>query len=92
MFEGVLPLPPSDEELDEHGASAFGALVDKVTYAMARGAVREGDPVDTAQQIWSVVHGAVTLELKGLVLTPDPEATYLRLLDLIIRGVAPTPG
>ena len=67
------------------------ALVAHVEYAMRRGAVRPGDAVDTAQQIWSTVHGAVTLELKGLVLTPDPGDTYARLLDLLIRGVAPGP-
>jgi AcrR family transcriptional regulator len=88
MFEGVLPLPET-EETASHGAAAFGALVDKVAYAMARGAVREGDAFDTAQQIWSAVHGAVALELKGLCLTPDPAQTYRRLLDLVVRGVAP---
>jgi hypothetical protein len=35
------------------------------------------------------VHGAVALELKGLVLTPDPDATYHALIDTFIRGLAP---
>ncbi len=34
------------------------------------------------------MHGAVALELKGLVLTPDPEATYRPTLDMILRGLA----
>jgi hypothetical protein len=34
------------------------------------------------------VHGAVALELKGLVQTPDPEATYRATLDTILRGLA----
>jgi hypothetical protein len=45
-----------------------------------------------AQQIWSGVHGAVSLELKGLMLTPDPLATYETLLDTIIRGITTRAG
>jgi hypothetical protein len=41
------------------------------------------------QQIWNTVHGAVTLELQGLVLTPDPEATYRATLDTLLRGLGP---
>ena len=47
-----------------------------------------GSPL-AAQQIWSSVHGAVALELKGLVLTPDPEATYRATLQTLLRGLAP---
>jgi hypothetical protein len=34
------------------------------------------------------VHGAVALELKGLVLTPDPETTYRATVDTVLRGLA----
>ena len=47
------------------------------------------DPVEVAQQIWSAVHGAVALELKGLVLTADPQRTYEAFLVTVIRGLAP---
>jgi hypothetical protein len=47
------------------------------------------DPVEVAQQIWSALHGAVALELKGLVLTPDPLFTYQTLLGTVIRGLDP---
>ncbi len=89
MFEAALPMETESAEVTEHATAAFMALVDKVTYGMAHGSIRPGDPVDTAQQIWSTVHGAVALELKGLVLTPDPQATYAELLELLIRGTAP---
>ena len=75
-------------ELAEHGAAAFEALVEHVRYAVAAGALREGDPYELAQLIWSAVHGAVSLELAGAVLTPDPEATYEALLRLIVDGLA----
>lgn len=75
----------------EAGGRAFGALVGHVAHVMATGLAPEGDATDVAQQIWSTTHGAVSLELKGMVRTPDPEATYTRLVDLLIRGlVSPT--
>ena len=45
--------------------------------------------MEAAQQIWSGVHGAVSLELKGLVLTQDPAATYRAFLETLVRGLAP---
>ena len=74
-------------ELAEHAGAAFQALVEHVRYAMAAGALRDGDPTETAQVIWSAVHGAVSLELAGAVLTPDPAATYETLLRLLVDGL-----
>ena len=73
----------------EHAAAAFGALVSIVELAAAAGVIAAPDPVEVAQQIWSALHGAVALELKGLVLTPDPLYTYQTFLDTLIRGLAP---
>ena len=56
--------------------------------AAAAGAITAAQPSEVAQQIWSTVHGAVALELKDLVLTPDPEATYRATVDTILRGLA----
>jgi hypothetical protein len=70
-----------------HAAAAFEALVDHVRYAGALGVLRNGDPRETAQLIWSSVHGAVSLELAGAVLTPDPAATYEELLHLLVAGL-----
>jgi len=87
MF-GARPATAVDTaELAEHSAAAFGALVEHVRFAMAAGALRAGDPAETAQVIWSAVHGAVSLELAGAVLTPDPAATYETLLRLIVDGL-----
>ncbi len=89
MFEAALLMETESPQVTEHATAAFMALVEKVRYGMAHGSIRDGDAFDMAQQIWSTVHGAVALELKGLVLTPDPEATYRELLELLIRGTAP---
>ena len=75
-------------EVAEHAAACFGALVRNVELTAAAGQIVAPDPPEVAQQIWSAVHGAVALELKGLVCTPDPEATYSALFDTIIRGLA----
>ncbi|MCZ2836812.1 TetR/AcrR family transcriptional regulator [Modestobacter sp. VKM Ac-2985] len=87
MFGGRPLLTEGADELVAHAAAAFEALVDHVRYAMARGALREEDPTETAQLIWSSVHGAVSLELGGAVLTPDPAVTYESLLQLIVDGL-----
>ena len=74
-------------EVEEHARAAFEALVGHVVYAMQTGAVPEGDAFDLAQQIWATVHGAVALELFGMVLTEDPAVTYEHLLDLLEAGI-----
>jgi hypothetical protein len=89
MFEGAIPHESESEVVAEHAAAAFGALVRHVETAAAAGAVAAPDPQEAAMQIWSAVHGAVALELQGLVLTPNAAATYTGLLDVILRGLAP---
>jgi AcrR family transcriptional regulator len=84
--------PPSlhedrSAEVEEHARAAFEALVGHVVHGIAAGVLRAGDPVDLAQQIWSTVHGAVSLELNQMVLTDDPAATYEHLLQLLITGL-----
>jgi AcrR family transcriptional regulator len=88
MFEAPLVEQSSSAEVAEHAAAAFDALVDNVALAAAAGRIKAEQPREVAQQIWSGVHGAVALELKGLVLTPDPEATYQAGIDTMLRGLA----
>jgi AcrR family transcriptional regulator len=89
MFEDVIPRKHDNPEVGEHANAAFGALVRAVELAGAAGVIDAPDPVEVAQQVWSAVHGAVSLELKGLVLTPDPERTYQSFLQTLFRGLAP---
>ena len=77
------------DEVAEASMLAFGELLARVEYAMAGGVLREDDVTEVAQQIWDAVHGAVALELHSLVLTADAGATYEKLLDTIVRGLAP---
>ena len=89
MFEDSLLRKHENPEVAEHAHAAFDALVRAVELASAAEVIAATDPLEVAQQIWSAVHGAVALELKGLVLTPDPEYTYQTFLETVFRGLAP---
>jgi AcrR family transcriptional regulator len=90
MFEDAIPREHDDNPVvDEHAHATFNALVRMVELSAAAGVIAAPDPVEVAQQIWSAVHGAVALELKGLVLTPDAEHTYQAFLATLSRGLAP---
>jgi AcrR family transcriptional regulator len=89
MFEKAIPREHDNPEVEEHATATFFALVRVVELAAAAGVIAAPEPVETAQQIWSAVHGAVSLELRGLVQTPDPARTYRDFLTTIVRGLSP---
>ena len=89
MFEDAFLHEHDNPEVEEHAKAAFGGLVRIVELSAAAGVIAAPDPVEVGQQIWSTLHGAVALELRGLVLTPDPRYTYQSLLTTLIRGLAP---
>jgi AcrR family transcriptional regulator len=89
MFEDAIPHEFDNPEVGEHAAACFGALVRAGELAAAAGVLAAPDPLEVAQQVWSAVHGAVALELKGLVQTPDAQYTYQSFLATLIRGLAP---
>lgn len=78
-------------EVGNHASAAVGALARIVELAAATGALDATELFEVTWQIWCCLHGAVALELRGLVLTPDPETTYRALLETLIRGLAPVP-
>ena len=75
------------DELKGHATAAFGVLVDEVSRAMDAGVLRRDDPHEAAQVIWSAVHGAVALELAGVAQVEDPDASYERLLGMLVAGL-----
>jgi AcrR family transcriptional regulator len=88
MFGGDLAIGEPSDELQLCARGAFLELVGHVSTAMAAGRLIPAEPMDVAQQIWSTVHGAVSLEMRGNMVASDPEANYLGLLDMILRGLA----
>ncbi|HEY5114089.1 MAG TPA: TetR/AcrR family transcriptional regulator [Nakamurella sp.] len=70
---------------------SFDELVGHVRYGMVAGALADGDPEEVAQQVWSTVHGAVQLEIKGMLQVPDADRTYRDLLATLYRGLQNGP-
>lgn len=89
MFGDAIPHDLNSEAVTEHALAALQALIRQVELAAAAGVITAGDPAEIAQQLWNATHGAVSLELKGLVQTPDPAATYRAFLTTLLRGLAP---
>ncbi len=92
MFDDTLHQETTADEVMEHARAAFEELVGHVRYGMVGGTVADGDPEEVAQQIWSAVHGAVQLEIKGLLQVEDAERNYRALLDTLYRGLPPGPA
>jgi AcrR family transcriptional regulator len=92
MFENAVSNRGSSPAYSEHAVAAFTVLVRTIELAAAGGVIAAPEPRAAAQQIWSAVHGAVTLELKGLIQVPDPEAAFRALVSTLLRGLAQTPA
>lgn len=87
MFSDAMPHDLGQDPVAEHADAAFSELVAHVSNALDAGRITGGEAFEIAQQLWSSIHGAVTLELNGLVLTPDAAATYEGLLETMLRGL-----
>ncbi len=87
MFDDAIHQEHQSPELAPHAMATFEELVGHVRYGMVGGMLMEADPYEVAQQIWSTVHGAVQLEIKGMLKTPDAERTYRNLLQTLYRGL-----
>jgi hypothetical protein len=68
-------------------SGSFEELVGHVRYAQVAGVLAPNDPAEMAQQIWSTVHGAVQLEIKGMLQVADANTAYRNLLELLVRGL-----
>lgn len=88
MFENAIPREELPDVVKEHATATFGALARIVELVAASGAIIAPDATEVAQQLWSAVHGAVALELKGMIQTPDPAATFEEFLLTLVRGLA----
>lgn len=91
MFGAALttmdPEVAATSDVGTHADRSFDALVAEVVRSMDIGLVRRSDPTAVAQLIWSSVHGAVSLELAGVIKVDDPGESYERLLRLIADGL-----
>jgi AcrR family transcriptional regulator len=88
MFEQMLLLDLSPEAKDL-ATRSFGTLVDRVHAAMASGEIYEESSTEVAQQIWSAMHGAVSLEIAGVHFANDRAKSFTAMLDAFLLGKAP---
>ena len=91
MFEQMMLLELSPEAKDA-AKDTFGTLVERVHAAMDSGGLTPGDSTDAAQQIWSAIHGAVSLEIAGVHFAHDREANFSAMVDSLLRGLARGAG
>ncbi len=82
----------ASEEVTDHLVTVFDAGCANIEYAMARGALRWGDPREVVSRFWCATHGAITFELHGLVVTQDADSTFEAVLDMVIQGLSDPPG
>ena len=88
MFDDAYPTRSRTSPAVERLARAtFDELVGHVQYGMVGGVLAAGDPTRIAQQIWSCVHGAVQLEIKGMLQVPDAQQAYSELIATLFRGL-----
>ena len=81
------------EHESEHRRYTFDVLVAAVQRAMDDGALAAGDAEAVAAQLWSALHGYVTLELAGFM-TADEDADKVLwpLLSNLISALGPAPS
>lgn len=74
-------------EASHAAAQGFGALVNQVERAQRDGLFRTKRAGDVAQMLWSTCHGYVSLEILGINFAIDVDATYVALIDGLLRGL-----
>jgi AcrR family transcriptional regulator len=87
MFEQMMLLELSPEAQDA-AKRTFMILVDRVQEAMNSGDITPGNSVEVAQQLWSAMHGAVSLEIAGVHFAQDREANYAAMLEAMFNGLS----
>lgn len=84
IFAAGSPAADSASPVTVRGREVFEVLVAMVGDLTLR---RGLDPVDAAQAMWNGQHGAVTLELAGVLQTHDATASFDQTIDALIRGL-----
>ena len=87
MFEQMMLLELSPEAR-EAARRSFTVLVDRVADAMNSGELALGNSTEVAQQIWSAMHGSVSLEIAGVHFAADRAASFAGMLDALLTGLS----
>jgi AcrR family transcriptional regulator len=90
MFLNAVPGYVPSAEAAKVVTEAFDGFVNAVTRASEAGLVNSKDPTLTAQILWAVSHGWVSLQICGLGFVDDVDAGADALHDAIWCGIADT--
>ena len=82
------------EHISEHRYNTFDALVAATQRAMDEGALAPGDAEAVAAQLWSALHGYVTLELAGFLREDEdaPDKVLWPLLTNLVTSLLASPS
>jgi len=89
MFGGIAgdtsPLTPEDRQV---GENSLTKLLDATKRAVAAGLLpQESHQWEHARRMWAVAHGFVSLELAGLLGSPErAEASFLAVVDALLTS------
>jgi AcrR family transcriptional regulator len=86
IFGAGSPLEDQSSEVADSGRAVFAALVELIS-AM-RTVASEQELAESAQIVWSAIHGSVTIEEAGIGQTPHAAASFEHLLDLLTASLA----
>lgn len=76
----------------EAANACFSRLTRSVAMVQAEGAIVGGDPSEVAQRFWAAMHGAVSLERRGICFAPRSEQHYAALVETLLLGLDPARG
>lgn len=85
IFGSGSPLEDQSSAVAAAGRAIFETLIRLID--ALEGLRTQRDSAEDAQSVWSAVHGAVTIQHAGIGQTPDADATFENLLDLLLAGL-----
>jgi AcrR family transcriptional regulator len=88
MFGGAIQRDKNAPAHPENVRATFDELVGLVRLNMAAGRLGQWIPQQAAQQIWSTLHGAIQIEMAGMLQVADAERAYDQLFTVLIRGLS----
>lgn len=88
IFGDGSPLEDRSSEVADSGRAVFAILVELIrALDGAPDDLASDDLAESAQAVWSAIHGAVTIDQAGIGQTPDAEGSFDKMLDLLITGL-----
>ncbi|MGY4648729.1 TetR/AcrR family transcriptional regulator [Mycobacterium sp. URHB0021] len=88
IFGAGSPLENQSSAVADSGRAVFAVLVQLIN--AIKKAAPEQDSTEDGQAVWSAIHGAVTIGMARIGLTPDADSTFEHMLDLFTNGLTGT--